>query len=278
VRKLDANGLVVEELKDVTKVKWASYIPPTARVKARLDGKFDEQGRLVAAADAKPSAGAFEATIDGLKGYIRGRILSGLPIKEDFESFELNVPHATEAGVQFAYPPLPWIGARFKFEVRDREGGKALTKTIDNKLFQRAAVFIGRPDMSNYTVEADVLSDGTRRKMSEVGLINQRYAIVLKGNSKELEVNSNFERVRVAVPFNWSPNTWYHLKTRVDVAANGSGVVRAKAWKKGEAEPEAWSIEVPHLHAHTNGSPGLFGFSPQDMRVYIDNVLVTQNN
>jgi hypothetical protein len=278
VRKLDANGLVVEEVKDVTNVKWASYIPPTARVKARLDGKFDEQGRLVAAADAKPSAGAFEATLDGLKGYIRGRILSGLPIKEDFESFELNVPHTTESGVQFAYPPLPWIGARFKFEVREREGNKVFTKTIDNKLFQRASVFIGRPEMSNYTVEADVLSDGSRRKMSEVGLINQRYAIVLKGNSQQLEVNSNYERVRVAVPFSWSPNTWYHLKTRVDLAADGSGKVRAKAWKKGDAEPEAWSIDVPHLHAHTNGSPGLFGFSPQDMRVYIDNVLVTQNN
>jgi outer membrane protein assembly factor BamB len=188
------------------------------------------------------------------------------------------VPHVTEAGAQFAYPPLPWIGARYKYEVRDREGNKALTKTIDNKIFQRAAVFIGRADMSNYTVEADVFSDGSRRKMSEVGLINQRYVIVLKGNSKELEVNSNFERIRVGVPFNWSPNTWYRLKTRVDLAANGSGTIRGKAWKKGDPEPEAWTIEVPHARAHTSGSPGLFGFSPQDMRVYIDNVTVTQNN
>ena len=42
-----------------------------------------------------------------------------------------------------------------------------------------------------------------------------------------------------------SPNVWYHLKTRVDVAADGSGVIRAKVWKKGDAEPEAWTIEVP---------------------------------
>ena len=42
----------------------------------------------------------------------------------------------------------------------------------------------------------------------------------------------------------------------------GSGVVRAKAWKKGETEPTAWTIEVPHRHAHQNGSPGLFGFAP----------------
>jgi hypothetical protein len=56
-----------------------------------------------------------------------------------------------------------------------------------------------------------------------------------------------------------------------------SAVVRAKAWKRDEPEPEKWSIEVPHQTAHRSGSPGLFGFSPQDMRVYIDNLEVTPN-
>jgi 2-polyprenyl-6-methoxyphenol hydroxylase-like FAD-dependent oxidoreductase len=131
--------------------------------------------------------------------------------------------------------------------------------------------------MRNYTVDADVLSDGNRRKMSDVGVINQRYAILLKGNEQTLEVNSNLERLREAVPFKWSANEWYHLKTRVDVGADGHGVVRAKAWKKGDAEPAAWTIEVKHATAHTSGSPGLYGFSPQEMRVYIDNVSVTKN-
>ena len=114
-----------------------------------------------------------------------------------------------------------------------REGRhKCLTKTIDNKFFQRATVFLGAPDAKNYTIEADVMSDGNRRKMSEVGVINQRYAIVLKGNDQKLEVSSNFERLREAVDFKWQPNVWYHLKSRVDIAADGTGVVRAKAWKK----------------------------------------------
>jgi hypothetical protein len=68
------------------------------------------------------------------------------------------------------------------------------------------------------------------------------------------------------------------LKARVDTKPDGSGVVRAKAWKRGDPEPEAWTIEVPHKTAHQNGCPGLFGFAPQDQRVYIDNVLVTANN
>jgi len=70
---------------------------------------------------------------------------------------------------------------------------------------------------------------------------------------------------------------WYHLKARVDVMPDGSGVVRAKAWPKGETEPAPWTFEAPHSHAHQTGCPGLFGFSPQDMRVYIDNIAVTAN-
>jgi outer membrane protein assembly factor BamB len=128
-----------------------------------------------------------------------------------------------------------------------------------------------------------VFSEGKRRKMSEVGVINQRYLIVLKGNEQKLEVNSNLERLRVPATedppnFQWQPNVWYRLKARVDTNSDGSGVVRAKAWKRDEAEPEKWTIEVPHKTAHQNGSPGLFGFAPQDMRVLIDNVQVTQNN
>src|SRR5207249_6674743 len=106
-------------------------------------------------------------------------------------------------------------------------------------------------------------SDGNRRKMSEVGVINQRYAIVLKGNEQKLEVSSNFERFREGVDFKWQPNVWYRLKSRVDVADDGSGVVHAKAWKKGDSEPDKWTIEVHHKIAHQEGSPGLFGFSPQ---------------
>lgn len=278
-RKLDAHGLLVEEVRDVARLQWAPYIPPTALVKATMAGRFNAAGELEIPADAPMSAGAWEATLDGLKGYIRGRVLPPLPLREDFEGFELlnTTTNTVEPPTKFAYPPLAWIGARFRFEVREVDGTKALTKTIDNKFFQRGTAFIGRPDMSGYTIQADVRSEGTRRKMSEVGVVNQRYAIILKGNSQELEVNSNQERLKVAVPFRWSPNEWYTLKARVDLQPDGSGVVRAKAWKRGEPEPAAWTLEVPHRTAHKSGSPGLFAFAPQDMRVYLDNIIVTPN-
>jgi hypothetical protein len=143
-------------------------------------------------------------------------------------------------------------------------------------------VFLGQPELNNYSIEADVMSEGNKRKMSDVGLINQRYLIMLKGNDKKLEITSNQELFSqgvpgVETPFAWEPNTWYRLKTRVDAAADGSGVVRAKAWKKGDPEPEAWTSEVALKHINAGGSPGLFGFSPQAQRVYIDNIAVTAN-
>jgi outer membrane protein assembly factor BamB len=272
IRALDANGITAQESIPAEQVKWASYIPPTAKVKASMKGSFDSKGELTAAPDPVYSAGAFEATDGDLKGYIRGRVMPNLPIKQDFESFTLN--ETNHEGTPYSYPPLPWIGARFKFDIRDLDGNKVMAKTTDNRFFQRATVFIGTPEMNSYTIQADVMSDGNRRKMSEVGVINQHYLIVLKGNEQKLEINSNQDRLRVAQDFKWSPKVWYRLKARVDRSADGSAIVRAKAWKRDEAEPAGWILEVPHKTAHQQGCPGLFGFSPQDMRVYIDNIEV----
>lgn len=288
IRALDANGFTVEESVDPKSLKWEAYVPPTALVKAYMKAAFNADGQLVTEAAKVPSAGQFKATYktaDGkeIAGYIKGRVLPAPPFTYDFENFELSntTTNTVEPPTAFAYPPLPWNSARFRFEVREKDAEgtktKALTKTIENKLFQRGQVFFGFPTLSNYTIEADVLSEGNRRKMSEVGLLNQRYAVILKGNSQEIEVNSNQERIKVSKPFKWAPNAWYRLKVRVDVAADGAGVVRGKAWKKGEPEPETWTIEVPHRQAHVSGSPGMFGFAPQEQRISIDNIVVTPN-
>jgi len=289
VRALDAAGFTVTESVDPATCRWEPFIPPTALVRATLKGSVNDAGQLVADAAAVGSGGQFKATWktpDGreIAGYFKGRILPYLPVKFDFEEFDLSntTTNTVEPPTAFAYPPLPWNSARFRFEVRnqaDASGAvsKALVKTIENKLFQRGQIFFGFPTASNYTIEADVLSEGNRRKMSEVGVINQRYAVLLKGNSQELEVNSNQERLKVATPFKWSPNTWYRLKVRVDANADGSGVVRGKAWKRGDTEPDGWTTEVPVPQVHSQGSPGLFGFVPQDMRVAFDNITVTPN-
>ncbi|HBJ85963.1 MAG TPA: hypothetical protein DDZ88_19260 [Verrucomicrobiales bacterium] len=281
IRSVDANGFVVSE--DVKGVKWESFIPPTAKVKATMDAKFNEAGELVVASDAKVSAGAFKATSpDGLTGTIRGRALKNLPITQDFESYTLTeefpVDPQNNPAYKFAYPPLPWIGARFKFQVMEKDGSKVFGKSFDRLLFQRASVFFAPSHLKNYTMQADVLTEGNARSKADIGLINQRYLVCLRGNAGKLEVSSNPERLKQEVAYKLTANKWYTLKCRVDVAADGSGIVQAKAWEKGAAEPDAWTIEVKVPRAHTNGSPGIFGFTPLNQkRMYLDNLSVTPN-
>ncbi|MEO0448346.1 MAG: PQQ-binding-like beta-propeller repeat protein, partial [Verrucomicrobiota bacterium] len=276
--KSDEQGVRIGEL-DEGSLTWDSFIPPTARVKAKLDATFEDDQLLVAGDEASQSAGMFQGTTaGGQTGYVRGRLLPSLPIEEDFEGFELTATHAVE-GIPFAFPPLPWIGARLKWEVRELDGNKVLAKTLDRILFQRCLSFIGHPDESNYTMQADVMTDGNRRVKSTIGLINQRYNCSLIGNANLLEISSNHERVKESVPFTVQANTWYTLKVRVDVAEDGSGVVRGKVWARDSDEPEAWTIEVAHSKAHKKGAPGLFGFSPQSQkRVFIDNIKITPNS
>ncbi len=273
--KLDADGIPVGSVEDV---EWATFVPPTAKVKAEMDASF-EGNTISAAEDAKLSAGAWKATSGDLSGILRGRVISNLPYQEDFESFQLAAkPGGSVAGREFDFPPLPWIGARLKWEVVDNDGNKVLSKTLDRVLFQRSLSFIGHPDESNYTMQADVMTDGSRRIKSVVGLINQRYIISLVGNANIIEVSSNHERVKESAPFPISANKWYTLKTRVDIAEDGTGTIRGKAWPKGEGEPEDWTIEVVHKNAHKIGAPGIFGFAPQSQKtVFIDNISVTPN-
>ena len=266
---LNARGQRVKEVTDLT---WETFIPPSAKVKAKVDATF-EGNILKAGPNAMVSAGAFKATSNGLSATTRGRVIAGIGYVADFESTPLSMKNAAGEAVNF--PPLPWLGARIKWHVLERDGSKVIANRLDNILFQRTMNFVGGVGMKDYIMEADVMTDGNRRILSSIGLVNQRYLITLVGNSQLLEVTSNHERVKESVKFSIKPNTWYRLKTAVESKADGSGVVRAKAWAREQAEPEAWTIEVPVRRVHPHGAPAIFAFSPQSQkRVYIDNLKV----
>ena len=272
---LDAVGRRVRKLD--SEVKLEKFIPPTAQVKSEVDGTI-EGNVLKTTKAAKISAGAFKATWNNLSTTAcRGRVVAGPGYKENFDAMPLG--QKSPDGEDVGFPPLPWLGARVKWHVLEKEGTKVAANRLDVILFQRTMNFIGKPGQKNYTFEADVMTDGTRRIMSTVGLVNQRYVIALTGNSRILEVTSNHERVKESVPFDVQPNTWYRLKTRVDRDASGpGGVVRAKLWERGKPEPDKWTIEVKQKQIHQEGAPGVFAFSPQSQkRVFIDNLSITAN-
>jgi hypothetical protein len=268
VRSLDRNGRVVSDA--VPDVTWKGL--------PERWSAMSHDGILAVGPENPPAVAVIGAAAAKLTGTARVRVVPVPPYADDFEDAVLK-PHPREQGVMFAPPRPYWIGANLKWEIRELDGNKVLARTIDRPLFQRTMSLIGHPDMSGYTVQVDVRTDGNRRSMSSPGVVNQRYLIVLKGNHQTLEVSSNMELLKQSVPFRWKAKSWYRLKTRVDVEADGSGWIRAKAWLREGSEPEDWTIEVRHPHAHTHGSPGLYGFTPQSrFRVYIDNLSVTPND
>jgi hypothetical protein len=178
-----------------------------------------------------------------------------------------------------------WANATGKFAVRDLDGTKVLVKLAENDFAfaKRCRPFFGSPELSNYTIEADVRALERRRQMGDIGVVAQRYELVLFGNHQELHLQPwQPETTRtVKIPFKWEKDTWYTVKLEVQ-SLDGSKVrARGKVWPKGQPEPAAWTIErVDPIGSH-KGSPGLYADAPSRVgggsELYYDNVKVYKN-
>jgi hypothetical protein len=227
----------------------------------QLNGTVGASGDYVAGKEN--SAGFVKATVGGVTGQARVRVIAPLPWTFDFESA------ASEAA------PAWWTGSPGKVFQRTVEGaGKVLVRPRDETVGRRAKVLMGPATLKGYTIEADVRGTEARRQRGDIGIINQRYALVLFGNGQKLELHpwQAADEMTVRMPFKWEPNKWYRMKLRVDNRLDGTALVRGKVWPTGEAEPQAWTIEKTDKIAHMEGSPGLYGDGISE--VYFDNVSV----
>jgi hypothetical protein len=189
-----------------------------------------------------------------------------MPFTETFESFQLDEP------------PPGWIsGLAGKFSVVELEGDKVLLKAPDITLFKRIRMFFGSVDWSDYTVEADIQTPFRRRMQGDVGVTAQRYSLILYGTTQRLKLEPwEPETSRtVTVPFEWEPDTWYHLKLRVENLPDGRVQARGKAWPTGEPEPSGWMIEKIDPIGNKKGSPGMF--IDAEFGAHVDNLQVTAN-
>jgi outer membrane protein assembly factor BamB len=227
---------------------------------AVVDGKF------TAGADPIESAGLIKATIGGLTGEARARIVRPLPWNETFESY---ADGAVAPG---------WVNAvNGGFSVTTLDGQKVLQKAPTNTILKRLRIFFGPVDWSNYTIEADVRANTRRRQMADIGLTAQRYSLTLFGNSQELKIEPWGPEVQrtVTKTFAWKPDTWYHLKLRVENMPDGKVRARGKAWPTGQAEPAEWTIDKMDPNGNRQGAPGIFGDA--EFGAYIDNLKIEAN-
>jgi outer membrane protein assembly factor BamB len=252
LRLFDDHGRFIREEQSAT---WA------------MEGiKGEAQGnQFTAAADAGAQAGTLKATVAGVTGISRVRVIPSLPVSEDFTSTPID-------GV-----PKHWINATGKYGVREIDGNKVLVKKTEPVAFKRTRSLFSPTDWSNYTVEADVRATEKRRQMGDGGVVAQRYSLILFGNSQRLELQSwQIETKRtVKVPFQWKPDTWYRVKLEVQNLADGKTRVRGKAWAVGEAEPQNWLIEKVDPVGNRHGSAGIFADATNE--VFFDNIKVVPN-
>ena len=229
-------------------------------------------GTFTADAAATPQAGLVKATIGTQVGAARVRVIPDLPWSFDFEDGR-------------DVPPPQWANATGKFAVRDLDGSKVLVKLAENDFAfaKRCRPFFGSPELSNYTIEADVRALERRRQMGDIGIVAQRYELVLFGNHQELHLQPWQPETKrtIKVPFKWDKDAWYTMKLEVQSLDAAKVRVRGKVWAKGQPEPSAWTIErVDPIGSH-KGAPGIYADAPSRVgggsELYYDNIKVYKN-
>jgi outer membrane protein assembly factor BamB len=197
--------------------------PPTWTIE-NLKGTLAD-GKFTADKAATPQAGVVKAAIGTQVGASRVRVIPDLPWSFDFEDGRDT-------------PPPQWANATNKFAVRDLEGNKVLVKLAENDFAfaKRCRPFFGSPELSNYTIEADVRGLERRRQLGDIGVVAQRYELVMFGNHQELHLQPwQPETARtVKVPLKWE-GPLVHDQARSAVARREQGARARKGLAEGSA-------------------------------------------
>jgi len=245
-----------------------------AKVEYALDGpgSISPDGTYTAPTDKVHQCALVTCKQGGLTGTARVRIVPPLPWKWDF-----NEDHDV---------PLTWIGGRVRYVIREKDGERFIAKRSvlptpgkpDNKLGTRSMMFMGPIDLANYTIQGDIKLPEENGKISDVGLINSGYYMTIRGESQKLRIDSwpsHVVRTHQMIDAEIKPGEWYTMKLSV-VPEGETAVVRGKLWKRGESEPEKWTIEMVDEAPNLHGSPGLYGHA-SDAEIFLDNLQVTPN-
>jgi len=236
-------------------------------------GEVDADGRYTAPDEAHHVGALVVAKVGDLEGHARVRIVPPLPWSFDFDEDEDM--------------PISWVGGRVRYQLRDVDGQRSAVKRNvlptprdpNNKLGTRSQMFMGSPDLHDYTIQADFRPMATNGELPDYGLINSGYNLNVRASTGVLRLCSwspHDYRTSATVDHQPQDGVWYRMKLQVE---QGDGVahVRGKIWPRDEDEPAEWTLEMTDKSPIQSGSPGLFGKT--DVAEFaVDNVKVAPNN
>jgi outer membrane protein assembly factor BamB len=274
VRLYDAKGRFLREAK---KVEWTlpeGTPPPGAKTgPPPLKGSIDD-GKLTADKNVPAQFGLVQASAEGVTGQARVRVAPRLPYQQNFA----NVPEGRAPG--------GWINAQGKFAVEMRDGVKVLKKTnlIASPLMARANAFIGMPQLTDYTIQADVMGTKKGDDLPDFGVVANRYTLLLQGQRSSLRLVTwdAIPRIDKTIAYPLKPGTWYTMKLTVEVKGD-KAIARGKMWERGTPEPKQWTIEIEDPIANKEGSPAIYAYSTgigdkePGNEIFFANVSVTPN-
>src|SRR5262249_13063469 len=260
-RLFDADGNLLGEAKP----KWATAPmtppppPPNAPPPAKgaqapppppmLKGTISADGELAVDKDTPAQFGNVIATVNGLTAKCRVRVAPRIPYEQDFSKVPLE---RTPAG---------WINAMGKFAVQERDGRKVMAKltTSASPLVARAYAYIGLPMLTDYTIESEMMSTEGGAKLPDMGVLANRYTLILDGNKQLARLYSwdAVSRIEKNLPFVWKANVWYRLKLTVSVDGD-KAQVRGKVWEGKASEPAEWTLAFEDPVGNKEGSPALY--------------------
>jgi outer membrane protein assembly factor BamB len=260
----------------MTPPRPAPGAPAPPVLKGELSTATGKSTRLTAAKMPPGQFGRVVARYKGLTGYARVRVAWVPPLKTDFS----KVPEGRTPG--------GWVNTMGKFAVTKLPDGRVVLKKLNTNpspLVSRAHAFIGLPEETGYTIEADVMGTQVRTDLPDIGIDANRYTLMLAGNTQQLRLVSwdALPRIDRTIQFPWKPGVWYSMKLTVKV--NGDkATVRGKVWPRDEQEPSSWTVEVEDSVPNREGAPALYGYAAGILGpgepgtdIYYDNVRVTPN-
>jgi outer membrane protein assembly factor BamB len=280
VHYFDENGEPVGT-KDSPKIEWALVTPPKTPAGLQpppLRGELGD-GEFTADKTVPGQQAYISATIGKMTARTRVRVAPVLPYKQDFEK------------VPVGGTPGGWVNTVGKFDVIEQGGGRVLRKTATspNPGLARANAYIGLPGYKDYVIQSDASAQHVRGVQPDVGVVNQRYTLLLDGKIDPVTQKRQFRivtwealpRINHGIDFDWKPDTWYTMKFVVEVA-NGKATLKGKVWERDQKEPEKWTIEFTDPMPNTEGCPALYAYisntdsSPKNpgAECYFDNLSI----
>ena len=136
-----------------------------AEVKVEGGGTVSDDLVYTAPTETKGEAVFLNASSGELKSVARARVIPSFPWRFDFEEKKV---------------PLHWVGAAYRHQpIELPTGGNGLVKISTIPKGVRSQAFFGKPNVSDYTVQAEVYALDTKNKvpttkLPDMGVVAQR--------------------------------------------------------------------------------------------------------